>query len=311
MRSTDGNKMRSAPKPRFDVSRTAGRWPSILASIGVPASVLSKHNGPCPFCEGKDRFRFTDKDGAGVWICNQCGSGNGFHFVERWASTNFVGACKAVEAVLPDSKVTAEKKPMNYAAKLNGIWKRAVPIDEQSQVRAYLLGRGVLDIPQTREIRSIVNLPYWHERQVIGNYSAMVARVRDGEGRPSTLHVTYLDDGAKADVPSPKKVLSKMGDGAHIRLCDGYQNALALTEGIETGLVVQETSGFPVWAMISAGGLSKFVLPDGVDTVAIYADNDINFTGQRHAYELANKLAMMGVNVSVELPTKAGTDWAD
>lgn len=311
MLSADGRKMHSTPKPRFDISRTTGRWPSILASLGVGKRALSGNNGPCPFCEGTDRFRFTDKDGAGVWICNKCGTGNGFHFVERWENTNFVGACKAIERVLPQSTLVREKKPMDHRAKLNGIWKMAHSIEALDPVSTYLTARG-LNVPDTLELRCIEKLAYWHEKRITTFPSAMVARVRGGDGKPATLHVTYLNgDGTKADVPTAKKVLSSMPEGSHIRLTNSYSNVLCLTEGIETGLAVLQMTGLPTWAMISAGGLVRFVLPEGVDTVNIYGDNDLGFAGQSHAYTLAYRLSNAGVNVSVLIPNDAGQDWAD
>ncbi len=42
-----------------------GRWPSIFHSLGINFRMDGKH-GPCPFCGGKDRFRFSDKDGYGT-----------------------------------------------------------------------------------------------------------------------------------------------------------------------------------------------------------------------------------------------------
>jgi phage/plasmid primase-like uncharacterized protein len=63
-----------------------GRWPEILAAVGVDRSALSNRHGPCPGCGGKDRFRFDDKDGRGRWVCGQGGdpiSGDGFQLIEH------------------------------------------------------------------------------------------------------------------------------------------------------------------------------------------------------------------------------------
>ena len=53
---------------KYDRSTTQGRWPGILAHLGVSEKTLSKRNVPCPFCDGNDRFRFLDTDGNGTWI---------------------------------------------------------------------------------------------------------------------------------------------------------------------------------------------------------------------------------------------------
>ncbi len=48
----------------YDAVRAAaqGRWPWILAGLGVDPDTLKDDHGPCPGCGGVDRFRFDDKD---------------------------------------------------------------------------------------------------------------------------------------------------------------------------------------------------------------------------------------------------------
>jgi putative DNA primase/helicase len=52
---------------------TTGRWPMILASLGVAPEYLRNRHMPCPGCGGHDRFRFDDKGGCGTFICGQGG----------------------------------------------------------------------------------------------------------------------------------------------------------------------------------------------------------------------------------------------
>ena len=72
-----------------DVKHLArGRWAAILSTVaGLPAAILDGQHHPCPRCGGSDRFRFTDDDGDGSLICNQCARrscGDGFASVQ-WA----------------------------------------------------------------------------------------------------------------------------------------------------------------------------------------------------------------------------------
>lgn len=54
-------------------SRARGRWRDILSSVAsINYASLDGAHHPCPRCAGRDRFRFTDMDGAGSAICNQC-----------------------------------------------------------------------------------------------------------------------------------------------------------------------------------------------------------------------------------------------
>ena len=57
------------------------------------------------------------------------------------------------------------------------------------------------------------------------------------------------------------------------------------------------------------GYLKSWEPPEGVRGVVIFADNDINFTGQEAAYTLAKKLSKL--SVEIRIPETPGTDWAD
>ena len=63
---------------RLDVRTVAaGRWRSILSTLGMDDKALSGKHCACPMCGGKDRFRFDDKDGRGTFFCSGCGAGDG------------------------------------------------------------------------------------------------------------------------------------------------------------------------------------------------------------------------------------------
>ena len=46
-------------------------WPGVMANYGECEKFVNGKHIPCPFCGGKDRFRFVDY-GSGMVICNQC-----------------------------------------------------------------------------------------------------------------------------------------------------------------------------------------------------------------------------------------------
>ena len=60
--------------PLAEVKAAArGRWPAILAALGVDARYTdTRKHQPCPACGGKDRYRFTDHKQGGGFICNHC-----------------------------------------------------------------------------------------------------------------------------------------------------------------------------------------------------------------------------------------------
>lgn len=138
----------------------------------------------------------------------------------------------------------------------------------------------------------------------------MLATVTAPTGEAVTLHRTYLENGRKAPVPYPKKLMQGLSSvGAAIRLFPVSEN-LGIAEGIETALAAAELFGMPVWSCISAGGIESFVPPAGVKAITIFADHDLNFTGQAAAFRAAQRLALTGYSVTVKIPDAPG-DWLD
>lgn len=96
---------------------------------------------------------------------------------------------------------------------------------------------------------------------------------------------------------------------------------MALTEGIETGLAVMAGSKLPVWACYSSALLESVIIPDEVEKVIIFADNDYNGgQGLTSAEVLATRLRAAGKCVRILVPiepngleniTKKGVDWLD
>jgi phage/plasmid primase-like uncharacterized protein len=82
------------------IERAVGCWHDILLLNGVPGHFLTGKNGPCPFCGGKDRFRFSNKNGSGGFICSQCGHGYGVHLLMRFHNVSMHEALKMVENVI-------------------------------------------------------------------------------------------------------------------------------------------------------------------------------------------------------------------
>ncbi len=145
----------------------------------------------------------------------------------------------------------------------------------------------------------------------------MLACIQGADGHAISLHRTYLQDGQKAQRPDAKKILSGGIQGAAVRLFEPGC-VLALAEGLETAIAVHLSTGKPVWAGLSAGNLERLWLPEQVQEVHIYADNDANadFDGQASAFALARRLRKERRNdtsrlVKVFVPSRDGADWAD
>ncbi|MBB57244.1 MAG: virulence-associated protein E [Rhodospirillaceae bacterium] len=123
------------------------------------------------------------------------------------------------------------------------------------------------------------------------------------------VHRTYLrlDGTGKAGVASPRKALGVL-HAAAIRLAPASEH-LVVGEGIESVLSAMEATGLPGWAAVSAGGLERLALPDGVRQVTIAADNDP--TGIKAAEHAAAEWTSQGRCVRVAIPPMPGADFND
>ena len=287
----------------------AGRWESILTSLGVAAQFLSRKHGPCPMCAGTDRWRFDNKEGRGTWFCSHCGSGDGFKLLLTLNGWTFPKAAREVGRVLGVSRQDAPRRDFDDAQKrqaLRQAYRESRPVSEGDPVWNYLTRRvGIKTVPDN--LRFHPSLRYDGAK----SFPAMLGIVTMPDGKPSTMHRTWLDGkGGKAPVEQPKKVMSGAIKGGAIRLAP-VAECLGIAEGIETALGASVLFDMPVWTAISANGVQQWQPPEGVSSVVVFADNDENYVGQNAGYALAQSLARRGIKVEVRIPAKIGTDWAD
>lgn len=284
-----------------------GKWPSILKALCLDDQFLTGKHTACPICGGQDRFRFSDYRGNGDWICNQCGSGDGFDLVMQVNGMSFPEVAKEIESMenIPEVKPAPKPNPRSRLRRVQSGVKRCTGDDPAS---VYLKNRGLKWTPYLSYHPSMV---YYDNKRISGTYPAMIATVVNVDGKPITYHVTYLENGRKANVESPKKILQPIESikGAAVRLGSGTE--ICVTEGIETALAVQQAYNKPVWAALSANGIESLCLPPHIDRVIIFGDNDKNFTGQAAVYELAKRLNRGGIEVDVRLPETRGHDFHD
>lgn len=292
----------------------SGKWQWLLTHFGVPSKYLINKHGPCPLCnDGKDRFRFDDKEGRGTWYCNQCGNGDGYSMLQRFKGWSFREAVQEVEKVVGVA-VAQEIKSTNDEAKkmaaVKRIWTETEPISKGDPAWIYLNRRtGIELIPAN--LRFHPALPYV-EGENVDYFPALVAAVSDANGVGVGVHRIYLtSEGNKAPVEKAKKLMAgKALQGACVRL--GCTNdTLGIAEGIETALAASMRFGVNTWAAISAGLMEQWNPPELVRHLIVFGDNDASYTGQAAAYLLAKRMKAKGIDVDVRIPDQVGTDWAD
>lgn len=299
---------------RLDVREVAqGRWPSILTVLGIDERALSGKHGPCPMCGGKDRFRFDDREGRGTYFCSGCGAGDGVQLAMGITGQSFRDVAREVERIagtVRPSNTKPERSDDDKLRALRRAFLESKPIERGDEACRYLAGRGLrlYDLPES--IRLHPGVPYRDGGAVMGTFPTMLATVTDAAGRALSMHRTFIQDGTKAPVPAPKKLMQGLPlSGAAIRLTP-VSATLGIAEGIETALAAAELFEVPVWSCISTAGIESFEPPEGVRHVIVFADNDANFAGQAAAYRAAHRLALKGIEVEVCIPPRPG-DWLD
>ena len=268
-----------------------GRWSGILTNLGINAELFNGKHQPCLFCGGTDRARWDRAKE--FYYCSQCGSKQPIDMAIEHTGLSFKETTNLIRPNVMNTplKIVKPVDTQQNEARIKKIHAGLKRITPDSIVALYLAKRGIKVLPDDNCYQHD-GVDYYHDGVLLGAFPAMVSIFRTPDREVSTFHITYLSaDGTKADVPTPRKILPiiKSLAGASIRLFK-VDVDLAITEGIETALAVTQEYGTPCWAAGSAQAMNNIVIPESVKTVWIYADSDESFTGQKAAYDLANRL---------------------
>ena len=288
-----------------------GKWRGILLSAGIPDEQLRDRHGPCPLCgEGTDRYRWDNKAGNGTYICNTCGAGNGIDLLMKFKGLDFKAAVEEVQSLLGTAPMDVIKPDMTEAKRtelLKALAASSQPIQQGDEVDRYLTGRGLSELVYPDNLKFCPSCYYSHGV----TYPAMIAGVRDVDGKVVNLHRTYLTNGKKCQMADNRKFMpGGIPDGAAIPLGEA-QEEMGIAEGIETAMAASALFELPVWAAGNSSVLSKWQPPKVVKRLWIFGDNDPKYGGHLAAYQLAHRLAVAGLEVGVKIPETTGSDWAD
>lgn len=293
-------------------SAARGNWPWILRVLGVDHGFLRNEHGPCPICEGKDRYRFDDKQN-GSFYCSKCGPGDGFELLMRFHGWNFGQAAAEVDRVLGNcpnrTTTTPERSADDMRNAIRSILSASQKVEPGTAAWCYLNARCGDPRASLGDLWAHPGL--WH-RESGQKPPALVAVMRDKNGEQVGIHRTWVTvEGEKAPVdPVRKGMKASKIPGACVRLGEAGHR-LGIAEGIETAICAGKLFGLPVWAATSAQLMEAWEPPPGVQEVVIFGDNDASFTGQKAAFTLAFRLRSKGLAVSVEIPPAVDTDWND
>lgn len=297
---------------RKTLDAARGKWRGILLTLGIDEKYLHNRHGPCPLCGGTDRYRWDNSNGAGSYVCGQCGAGTGMQLLQKLKDWDFATAAREVDKVLGNVSADPPGRPAMTPQKrrelLNALWRGARPLKADDAFLGYLAGRvGHIDADLS-DLRGHPNAklpPSLGE----GYAPALLSLVRDAAGNPVSIHRTFLDgEGRKI---GRAMCAGELPESIAIRLGAPVDGVLGVAEGLETALAVREQFGVPCWSMVTAGFLAKWQPPKGVTRVLIFGDADHNYTGQAAAFHLAKRMVHKGLSVAVSIPPELGVDYAD
>jgi hypothetical protein len=177
------------------------------------------------------------------------------------------------------------------------LWHKAAPATG-TPVETYLQGRGITITPPPT-IRYLPDAKHGPTGLIL---PAMVAAVQDVDGDIVGIHRTFLkvDGSDKSPVSQNRMMLGPCAGGA-VRLAS-VAAKLAVAEGIESALSVQQASGVPTWVAMSTTGVKALVLPPEVREVLLYPDGDE--PGERAAVDAAKRFIREGRKVKITRPPR-------
>jgi hypothetical protein len=210
----------------------------------------------------------------------------------------------------PPRPTISDRDENSNSAHALEIWRASVPIAD-TPVEKYLRERGLRG-PWPATLRFSADCRHSATGLLL---PAMIAAVTKWPSREVVaVHRTFLTlAGHKAPVSSTKMMLGVTSGGA-VRLAPAAE-AMAVGEGIETCLSIQESTGIASLAALSANGLEALVLPPLplAAEVVICADNDRHKggTGEQAAERAAARWTAEGRRVRVAMPGIDGLDFND
>ena len=320
--------------------QASGKWLEILplldARLADAVARVGKHV-PCPVHGGKDGFRLYADDPNGGGACNTCGTfADGFAILQWLRGCTFFESLRIVAELLdngtvPASTSNAPTRTEPTSERGNGyIGAMKYLLDTSSRTpnraaRAYYERRGIAQTSEfiTNSLKYHDSADVYHSgKRVVLNgkplrYPCILGLARNAHG-VTGLHQIYITkDGEQAaneisqivgSEYSKKRMIGQF-NGTAVRFAKAGKT-LIVCEGIETGLSIRLLTGCDsIAACGTAALLSGVDVPDCVENLLIYADNDA--AGMAAAEKLQAR-EQQNRNVEIIAPDACvGNDWLD
>lgn len=222
---------------------------------------------------------------------------------------------------LPSELVVAPTARPSKVARALGAWRSAISATG-TFVQGYLQGRGIVS-PPPASIRFLPRQRNWIDGKTYPVMISLVQRVPGADERKQNgallidagAHFTFLQAGGvngpvrKAATNSCKLTLGQLRYGGVWLTPVNEIDELAVAEGIETALSVQQITNLPTVAALSAAGMRSVRWPPRVRRLWIAADNDE--VGRGAAKVLLERALRAGLQAHIKLPARGKNDFND
>lgn len=261
-----------------------GRWPEVFRAYGIECN--ARRHIDCPVCGKSKKFRIDDKDGSGSWIC-VCSAGNGWKLLELTQGKDFKTLAAEIDQIIGNTPDYERTEPQQNTRLDNALARFKQGSRYQgTQAEQYLNGRGIFILPK----QGTVFLPDAYCHEINANIGAMYSIASNDFSEAVYSHITYLQNGEKAQVETQRKMntLQEYSGSVAVKLFEA-RSTLGIAEGIETALSCSQAYKLPCWSTLNATIMKRFRAPSGVTKLMIFADNDSNGTGMAAAFECGNR----------------------
>ena len=200
----------------------------------------------------------------------------------------------------PEPRRSARK---TKTADARALWRSARPTSG-TVAEAYLRTRG-FGSPPPASIRFLPSYPYSAGFLL----PCLVAAVQAPSREIVAVQLTFLEgSGArKADVAEPRRCIGPLGAGA-LRLSPAARH-MGLAEGFETAWAAMLLHNLPVWAVLGAKRYLKIALPETVERVTIFADNDAPGLSQAEKFREGRRRLEVGIATPEPCFDDFATQW--
>ena len=201
------------------------------------------------------------------------------------------------------SCVKTEEKPPEHNASPEALalWHTGHKITADSVQANYLRSRGLtLEPPPSIRAASVLYLDKYP-------FPAILVAVQAPGRHIIAVQQTLIDPRGdrKAQVRIPRKSIGALGWGA-VRFAAATE-VLGIAEGTEKALAAMQLFAVPCWSSLGAGRMHRVWIPDGVQQLHIFVDNDD--AGRAAAERTAH--AHRHREVFLRFPPEQYKDWDD